>query len=75
MRPTGLKPRGRIEREPCGCAHDGAQWIEFCDPHGIEHEAISAAWAIGVSYRPGTTAADYLDPPARRIDESIDPWS
>jgi hypothetical protein len=30
------RKRGPTVREPCGCAHDGYQWLEMCEPHWQE---------------------------------------
>lgn len=57
--PTGLKQHGRLQRLDCGCAHDGAQWIELC--HDC-HTAAAALHAQAMADRRGAT----VDP---------DPWS
>jgi hypothetical protein len=27
-----------IDREPCGCKHDGTKWLELCPTHRAEHD-------------------------------------
>jgi hypothetical protein len=29
--PTGLQPRSKVRKFPCGCAEDDTQHIAFCD--------------------------------------------
>ena len=36
---TGLKPRDKVFRTPCGCASDSTRHIAFCQ---IQHDALSA---------------------------------
>jgi hypothetical protein len=33
--------------EPCGCTHDGSQWLKLCDPHQDENDRTRARWAVG----------------------------
>ena len=30
----------RDTREPCGCRHNGTQWVEECDAHRAEHAEL-----------------------------------
>jgi hypothetical protein len=30
----------RKHRDPCGCSHDGARWIDLCATHGAEAAAV-----------------------------------
>lgn len=31
-----------VDREPCGCKHDGQKWLHLCDTHREEHDARHA---------------------------------
>ncbi len=28
-----------IDRQPCGCKHNGSRWLEMCAAHKIEYDA------------------------------------
>ena len=62
--PTGLKPRGRLTREACGCAHDGEQWIELC-----------AECHPNADKRSCRAMADYRKREGLKTQESPDPWT
>jgi hypothetical protein len=57
--PTGLKQHGRLQRQDCGCAHDGAQWIELCAEDDTKERALHAR-----------AMADH-----RGVTTDPDPWS
>ncbi len=31
-------------REPCGCRHNGTEWLELCPTHRAEHDETHARW-------------------------------
>jgi hypothetical protein len=33
-----------ISREPCGCRHNGTEWLEMCPTHRAEHDETHARW-------------------------------
>jgi hypothetical protein len=33
-------------REPCGCVHDGHEWLKMCEPCTIEFTETHVRWAI-----------------------------
>lgn len=33
-------------REPCGCVHDGYEWVKMCEPCTVEFNETHVRWAI-----------------------------
>lgn len=33
-------------KEPCGCVHDGHEWLKMCEPCTIETTETHVRWAI-----------------------------
>jgi len=33
------------DKQPCGCVHDGSEWLTRCAAHRAEHDALHAAAA------------------------------
>ncbi len=34
-----------IDRQPCGCKHNGQEWTFMCEPCKTEHDATHTRWA------------------------------